>query len=213
LLEAVWSDVMVGDAALTVCVAEIRKALGDAARTPRVIETVHRRGYRFIGRAGSMDDQDAPAPLRQTPGTPIVGRARELGTLGGWLARARQGDRQVGFVTGEAGIGKTALVDAFLASVPAGDCQVGRGQCLDHYGAGEAYLPVLEAVSRLARGPDGDPVLAALTRHAPTWLVQMPGLVEPADIAALQPRVVAPRTSACSARWPRRWRRSPPSVC
>ncbi len=190
LLEAVWSDVTVGDAALTVCVAEIRKALGDEARTPRVIETVHRRGYRFIGRAGSMDDQDAPAPPRQTPGAHIVGREREIGTLEGWLARARQGDRRVGFVTGEAGIGKTALVEAFLAGVPAGECQVGRGQCLDHYGAGEAYLPVLEAVSRLARGPDGDRVVAALTQHAPTWLVQMPGLVEPVDVAALQPRVV-----------------------
>jgi len=49
LLDAVWSEVAVGEAALAVCVAEIRRALGDDARTPRYIETVHRRGYRFIG--------------------------------------------------------------------------------------------------------------------------------------------------------------------
>lgn len=46
LLGAVWGDVAVGEAALAVCVGEIRKALGDEARTPRFIETVHGRGYR-----------------------------------------------------------------------------------------------------------------------------------------------------------------------
>ena len=33
---------------------------------------------------------------------------------------------------------------------------VGHGRCIDHYGAGEAYLPVLEPPARLCRGPDAD---------------------------------------------------------
>src|SRR3954469_22613377 len=49
LLSAVWPDVIVSDASVKVCVREIRKALDDGARTPRYIETVHRRGHRFIG--------------------------------------------------------------------------------------------------------------------------------------------------------------------
>src|SRR4051794_19964254 len=49
LLSAVWPDVIVSDASVKVCVREIRKALDDGAKTPRYIETVHRRGYRFIG--------------------------------------------------------------------------------------------------------------------------------------------------------------------
>src|SRR3954471_2482537 len=49
LLSAVWPDVVVGDASIKVCVREIRKALDDGPKTPRYIETVHRRGYRFIG--------------------------------------------------------------------------------------------------------------------------------------------------------------------
>ena len=49
LLEAVWPDTHVSEAGLKDYIQEIRKALGDEARTPRFIETVHRRGYRFIG--------------------------------------------------------------------------------------------------------------------------------------------------------------------
>jgi TolB-like protein len=50
LFGAVWPDVAVGDAALVTCIQEVRKALGDDARRPRYIETVHRRGYRFVGK-------------------------------------------------------------------------------------------------------------------------------------------------------------------
>jgi pimeloyl-ACP methyl ester carboxylesterase/DNA-binding winged helix-turn-helix (wHTH) protein/class 3 adenylate cyclase len=48
LIEAVWPGVFVGDAVLKVCVREIRRALADDPKVPQFIETVHRRGYRFI---------------------------------------------------------------------------------------------------------------------------------------------------------------------
>src|SRR3954468_15991033 len=50
LFAAVWPEVAVGDAALVTCIQELRKALGDDARRPRYIETLHRRGYRFVGK-------------------------------------------------------------------------------------------------------------------------------------------------------------------
>ena len=49
ILEAVWRGIAVTDAVLTVCIGEIRQALGDDRHRPQYIETVHRRGYRFIG--------------------------------------------------------------------------------------------------------------------------------------------------------------------
>ena len=186
LLEAVWPEVAVGDAALAVCVGEIRKVLGDDARTPRFIETVHRRGYRFIGSAPAATRSGA-AP---GPATTLVGRQVDLNRLQAWLERALHGERQVVFVTGEPGIGKTALVEAFLATVAGGDLWLARGQCLDHYGVGEAYLPILEAIGRLARGPEGDRVVALLGKHAPVWLTQMPAVMNAEDLAALQPRVL-----------------------
>jgi predicted ATPase len=117
---------------------------------------------------------------------------RELAALHGALATARTGVRQLLFITGEAGLGKTALVEAFLTALEASEpLWIGRGQCLDQYGAGEAYLPVLEALGRVCRGPGGQEVVALLAQQAPTWLVQMPGLVPPADLEAVQRRMAS----------------------
>jgi DNA-binding winged helix-turn-helix (wHTH) protein len=49
LLDAVWPEVSVSDAVLKGCIREIREALDDDPQSPRFIETLHRRGYRFIG--------------------------------------------------------------------------------------------------------------------------------------------------------------------
>ena len=95
-----------------------------------------------------------------------------------WLDQSLGGKRQTVFITGEPGIGKTSIVEAFLeqaAQFPG--VRVAHGQCLEHYGAGEAYLPVLDGFSRLCRSAEGTGVLAALRQHAPAWLAQMPSLV------------------------------------
>src|SRR5262245_56671323 len=69
LLAAIWPGVFLGHGALKVCISEIRRALDDDARKPRIIETAHRRGYRFIAEVGSPprpapDGQPAASPLR-----------------------------------------------------------------------------------------------------------------------------------------------------
>jgi pimeloyl-ACP methyl ester carboxylesterase len=71
LLGAVWPGVFLGDSALKVCVSEIRRALDDDPRNPRIIETAHRRGYRFVA---SVSDTSAAEPpvtsARPLPPTP-----------------------------------------------------------------------------------------------------------------------------------------------
>ncbi len=91
------------------------------------------------------------------------------------------------FITGVPGIGKTTLAEAFLDSAAQQlRVHVTLGQCLDHRGTPEAYLPVLDALGRLCRGPQGPRVIALLRRYAPTWLLQMPALLDEQERQALQ---------------------------
>jgi DNA-binding winged helix-turn-helix (wHTH) protein/predicted ATPase len=187
LFETVWSDAAVSDAALTSCIQELRHALDDDARRPRVIETVHRRGFRFLVPA-HLESIERDRATAADP-VPLVGRAAALDALMTALDRARSGIRRVVFVTGEAGIGKTALVDAFCRSLGAtGHLRVARADCVERYSAGEAYQPLLEALTRLCRLPNGEGALAALRRYAPTWLAQLPALHSPSESRALERR-------------------------
>jgi DNA-binding winged helix-turn-helix (wHTH) protein len=194
LVEAVWPKTAISDGVLTVSINEVRHALGDAAQAPQYLETVPRRGYRWRGALPTTPPFPDLAGSR--PAAPLapplpIGREAEVAQLDDWLAQARRGARQVGFVTGEAGIGKTTVVDAFVAQVVREpDLWLARGQCIESYGAGEAYLPVLEALGQLCRGPDGARLVAWLAQHAPTWLVQMPALLAADTMEAVQRRVL-----------------------
>jgi len=189
LRQHVWGDTHITDIVLRVCVREIRAALGDAASAPQYVQTVGHEGYRFLD-GGERES----SPLLM-PG-PLVGRQHEVDRLEEWFQRAARGQRQLGFVSGEAGVGKTTLVDLLLARLAVtGDVRVGRGQCVEHYGAGEPYLPWLEALRRLARGAGGAEVLAAVRRYAPMWLIQLPGMVSELELERLQ-RLVQGATPA-----------------
>lgn len=191
ILAQVWPDQYVGEETLTSCVKAVRRAVGDTGQAQRVIQTVHGHGLRCIAdvtvRDGTLSPGLLPAPvLPLAPACPVpgllVGREAELATLHSWYTAAQQGTRHVGFITGEAGVGKTALVEAFVAQIAAaGAVWIGRGQCIEQYGTGEAYLPVLEALGRLCRGPQGAHVLDWLHRQAPSWLAQMPALLPVAE--------------------------------
>src|SRR5215831_4582536 len=203
LFQAVWPETAVSDAVLTNRIAELREALGDDVNRPRFIATVHRRGYRFVAALRTSAPVPSPATARDDRArtivmlTPqlalpvLVGREAALTRLHDLYTAARNGQRRVAFVTGEAGIGKTALVETFEASVwPEPGLWLGHGQCIEQYGAGEAYLPLLEALDRLCRGPEGERLVALLTQYAPSWVVQLPGLLGARALADLQQTLV-----------------------
>jgi DNA-binding winged helix-turn-helix (wHTH) protein/predicted ATPase len=197
LLEHVWPERFISEATLDHRVMEARQAIGDSGQTQRRIHTLRGRGYRFVGAVEECTAASAPslAPLlSQVPaivGAPavLVGRDAELAQLHQRYTVACQGRRQVVFITGEVGIGKTTLVDAFVTQVTASaDLWVGRGQCIEHHGPGEAYLPLLEALSQLGRLPAGSSIVALLRQYAPSWLLHLPALVPATEIEALQRR-------------------------
>jgi DNA-binding winged helix-turn-helix (wHTH) protein/predicted ATPase len=198
LFRTIWPDTAVSDSALTTCIQELRQALGDDARRPQFIETLHRRGYRFRAQTSHESGADAPSVLAPPPNptaSPIVGRESAIAEMLDACGLAERGTKQVLFVTGEAGIGKTTLLQAFRERLVArGPVRTTWGQCVQHYGVGEPYQPLLDALSRLCRQPEGYRLIPVLERYSPTWLAQLPALLEPERLDVLR------RTSAGTTR-------------
>jgi DNA-binding winged helix-turn-helix (wHTH) protein/tetratricopeptide (TPR) repeat protein len=187
LLDAVWGHRFVTDSVLKTTVSALRAALDDDPREPRYIETVSRRGYRFIGSvsgAAALVGAIAPMPSAAVQATPvassIIGRSDAIERSRSAWQLARAGKRRIVWVAGEPGVGKTTLIEHFMSEV--GEAYCAHGQCVGH--AGEPYLPVLEAVSTLCRR---DASFAELVRAAaPTWLLQIPWLSTAAEREALR---------------------------
>ena len=188
LLDAVWGHRWVSDSVLKTTVSELRAALGDDARQPRFIETVSRRGYRFmaavppVALSAAVADAAAPAPGARPS---LIGRGEAMARLQAAWQRALTGRRQLVWLTGEAGIGKTTLIEHAVAAL--GAAAVAQGQCVEQHGAGEPYLPLLEALGRLCH-EDGL-LVARLRAVAPTWLLQMPWLCPEAEREVLRREV------------------------
>jgi hypothetical protein len=136
-----------------------------------------------------------------------VGRERSLQRLHHHLERALGGERQVVFVSGEAGIGKTTLIEMFLRGMSMPGLGVLWGRCIEHFGEGQGLLPLIEALERQCRSAGGAGLVAKLHHYAPTWLAQMPAVVTPSEREALQGEVLGAPRSACCASSVSSWKR------
>jgi len=104
-----------------------------------------------------------------------VGRKREIAELRAAFDSAESGRGLLMCVAGEPGIGKTTVVEDFLAGLVACGCacSIARGRCSERLAGTEAYLPLLEALESLLRGEAGVSIGGTLKRVAPTWYVQV----------------------------------------
>jgi DNA-binding winged helix-turn-helix (wHTH) protein len=175
LLDALWPETYVQPQVLRTYMLELRKVLGDDAGAPRFIQTLTKRGYCFVapvtewaGAEPASVKVQAPTPVR---GGHLIDRDQEMARLHEQAKVATGGQRQVVFITGGAGIGKTALVDEFLRQILSAEGAVlARGQCVEALGRKEDYYPVMEALSQLCTSTDGERACRVLARMAPLWL-------------------------------------------
>jgi DNA-binding winged helix-turn-helix (wHTH) protein len=175
ILSAVWPDTHVHPDNVKVLIGEIRRALGDNPARPQFIRSIVKRGYLFIApviEAAADSGAAANAPI-------FVGRQAEMDRMLRAADEAARGHRQVVFVNGDAGIGKTALCEAFLRVVSARHgVRAGWTQCVNTPGPTDPYAPLVDVLNRLARSTDDESVPAMLMRHAPSWLPMLPALAD-----------------------------------
>jgi tetratricopeptide (TPR) repeat protein len=161
--------------------APIRRALAkkpaDRFESARAMESALREARRLA--------QPSPrGPAREA----FVGRQTEFAWLQERFAAAAAGAGGVVFVTGERGVGKSALVGQLLrwAQTEASPVSVVAGRCAESQGPAEAFLPFLDAVGRILTSRAHDHVSVLLRTYAPTVCVQMPAGLLPDPDGALQ---------------------------
>lgn len=192
LLDTVWANRIVSDSTLSSCIAELRKALGDDARDPRYIATVHRRGFRFLAPVDYPRGRASGPPISRAS----FSRERELLNLHQLLDAQPQDASRVMAVEGETGAGKSALIDALVRqAAPAKGYRVCRGFCAEHWGHADPYHPILSALASLCMRGDGAQAISDLRHSAPTWLAELTSVLEKSELDDLRLRTAGVTTA------------------
>lgn len=217
LMQTLWPESIVEENNLDHNISTLRRTLGEGISGQKYIETVPRKGYRFVAAVKKVvNDERSMAPpvlqgLKEAPSVKPapsdwksqlaqarsrwaaqreeeipaarvaasqrhnVGRQKELAELLEAFDSAVAGKGSLVCVSGEAGIGKTTLVEEFLAELRAKQkyCTAALGRCSERLAGSEAYLPILEALQSLLDGPGGEVIERLMALVAPTWYVQV----------------------------------------
>lgn len=200
LLDEVWGHRFVTDATLSSRIMSARRALGDSGAEQHTIRTVRGRGFRVVAdvaelgpgdsvgqapaaSAPTADPQTVPTSRQERPEPPLLaGREAELAILSRLATEGFAGQRRLILVSGEAGVGKTALVDRAVTETSPTDALVLRCRCMERRGSAEPYIALLEGLARACGADDGG-LAAELSWRAPSWVAQMPWLLQLQEVA------------------------------
>ena len=132
LLDSVWGHQHVSESVLKTIISQIRSALEDDAARPRYVETASRLGYRFIGAVAAdtvADETTRPSPATAVPFQPaFIGREPQLSKLQASWERVQRGRQVLVWVAGDAGVGKSTLVETFVSR--SGATVIAQGLCV-----------------------------------------------------------------------------------
>ncbi len=167
LLDAVWAGVSVTDTMPAICIAELRAALGDKVGQPKFIETVHRRGYRFIAPVTASTNEISGSKSQPRSRTLFVGREAEISRLRTQVRRLQQGVGGMVLIGGTAGIGKTRLVTELAVEAGQNGVLTLLGNCYDREDP-VPFVPFVEILeAAVERTPGRSAFRALLGPHAP----------------------------------------------
>jgi DNA-binding winged helix-turn-helix (wHTH) protein/tetratricopeptide (TPR) repeat protein len=181
LLDKLWPGEVVSETALTHAVMEARRAVRDDGSQQRIIQTVRRRGYRFVA-AVDPRDGEAAAPAEEAAqagaahgvelapdplvGEVFVGRERPLELLRQSLEDAMLGRGRVALLIGEPGIGKTRTAEVLARGARARGAEVLVGRCMEGEGA-PAFWPWVQIVREYVAERDREALAGVMGSRAP----------------------------------------------
>ena len=176
LLDRVWGDQFVSDAALTTRVKEVRRAIGDDGRRQRLVRNVRGRGYRFVGEIAHPAGQN-PAGAAE----PILGRAHDIAGVARLLSTST-----LVTLVGAGGVGKTRLAVEVAAVTGAQAPDGAFFVDLSALASAQAVVPaILRSVDLQVEGHNERAALRGLSAlDALVVLDNCEHLIEPAAAAA-----------------------------
>ncbi|HYD47013.1 MAG TPA: AAA family ATPase [Terriglobales bacterium] len=145
LVETVWKGQAVSRSAVNAGMSRVRSAVGD--HDGRLIKSFRRYGYRFIG--------EVQPRLRAAPTTALIGRGRELELLESLASHARNGHGRIVYVHGDAGIGKTRLIETLASRANEAGVPVFHGLC-DESENPPLLWPWVQILGACIAAPGGD---------------------------------------------------------
>ncbi|MBW2541456.1 MAG: AAA family ATPase, partial [Deltaproteobacteria bacterium] len=196
LISEVWQAEAISDSSIPTCITAVRRALGDNPEDPKFIQTVRGRGYQFIGRAVSAPSTQIDYQTRRAASigsNTFVGRHTEMASLSAGLALAINGDPQIFLLMGEAGIGKTRMIEEFSKTALAEGATVLVGSCREEEGA-PAFWPWIQILRTHieVRNPETlkslQPHAAVLSQMLPELRELLPSITRLPDVDAEQAR-------------------------
>lgn len=153
LFDTLWSDAVVGEQVLTSALQKARAAVGDSSSRQWAIKTLARRGYRFVAPLEGDEESGAHSRAPQPEGdSDFVGRRCTLAALLAAAERARDGRGGVHVVVGEAGMGKSRLLDELFSRLQGRPFRIATAWCRRE--ATPPYWPWVQILRAAARARD-----------------------------------------------------------
>jgi DNA-binding winged helix-turn-helix (wHTH) protein/DNA polymerase III delta prime subunit len=190
LLDALWPGEAVSESVLPRCIAAARRAVGDTRRRGIVIQTLHRRGYRFVAPV----TETGGVPPAVEPRAPFVGRDKLLAALRADLDTSAAGHLRVVLLAGEPGIGKTRTLAELAREALMRGTRWLEGRCYEGEGA-PAFWPWVQVLRELvadvpasALAAELGPGAADVAELLPELRRRLPRLARPDDMGSDQAR-------------------------
>jgi DNA-binding winged helix-turn-helix (wHTH) protein len=192
LRKRLWPGEFVSEAALSFCIKEARKAVGDDGHGQQIIKTFQRRGYRFVARVEQgpsgratpeLSSQPESSIATQPPSVPrqiFVGRHGEMKLLALAVDSANAGSGRAVMLAGDPGIGKTRTAQEVALLAESRGAHVLWGRCHEGEGA-PAFWPWLQIIRTYVLQRDPESLRAEMGSGAPEVVL----IVHDAQVAGL----------------------------